>query len=502
LLIRRILTKYHFILNQISGLTNNYPWKDWYNTGGSWTEAFETTTEWQQVNFTLDDFTGTTFTMSFDLGYVTGVTYYIDVENIKVVDQDAEDEVINLLDNGDFEETSITGWGGWGATRELSADGEGYGDTGYALKLTVAAGDLGEVYSVQTNYDLGDSLQDATEYTVSFVAKASQAANIRVQLQNDSYAGDAASFTLTTAWTYYTATITTTTADKHKFVFDTGETEGTYFFDDVVVTDGETGGSSEPTIIEKTDEEKAEIIGDELENWITGMVSHYKSSITAWDVVNEPMLESGEVRDGDISDDELADGEFYWQKYLGKDYAVTAFTLARENGNANDKLFINDYNLESNTTKLEGLIEYVQYIETNGATIDGIGTQMHISYDSDSSMIIDMFQKLANTGKLIKISELDIQLGTSTPTTTLLATQADMYRFVIESYLEYIPEDQQYGITIWGISDNAQEHEYWLPDESPNLWDADYERKHAYMGAANGLAGYDVSEDFTGELIY
>lgn len=32
------------------------------------------------------------------------------------------------------------------------------------------------------------------------------------------------------------------------------------------------------------------------------------------------------------------------------------------------------------------------------------------------------------------------------------------------------------------------------------LWDADYERKVAYKYFADGLAGRDVSEDFTGEL--
>jgi hypothetical protein len=34
------------------------------------------------------------------------------------------------------------------------------------------------------------------------------------------------------------------------------------------------------------------------------------------------------------------------------------------------------------------------------------------------------------------------------------------------------------------------------------LWDKDYKRKHAYKGFADGLAGRDVSADFTGELQY
>ena len=68
-------------------------------------------------------------------------------------------------------------------------------------------------------------------------------------------------------------------------------------------------------------------------------------------------------------------------------------------------------------------------------------------------------------------------------------------------YKEHIPVAQQYGITLWGVSDNEAEHEYWLPEQSPNLWNANYERKHAYKGTADGLAGRDISEDFTGEII-
>jgi GH35 family endo-1,4-beta-xylanase len=216
------------------------------------------------------------------------------------------------------------------------------------------------------------------------------------------------------------------------------------------------------------------------------------------------MKGNGDVRDGsdDYTSGEEPDDYFSWPLYLGKDYAVMAFNLARQNGNAGDKLFINDYNLESNLAKCQGLIDYVTYIEQQGATVDGIGTQMHISSSADKDMITEMFQKLADSGKLIKISELDVRLGTASPTAEQLAAQADMYQYVLDQYREIIPTAQQYGVTIWGISDNEQEHEYWLPDESPNLWDANYERKHAYKGVADGLAGKDVSEDFSGELQY
>ncbi|WP_037317028.1 endo-1,4-beta-xylanase [Salegentibacter sp. Hel_I_6] len=478
-----------------SGLENNYPYKDWYNTGEG-TEAFETTSEWQQVTFTVSDFTDTSFGFFFDLGYVPGVTYYIDVATISVVDPNTGSETVNLISNGDFEGGNLDGWNGYGneSTRAVSAQGEGYGNTGYAMVLTNPA--EAELYSAQQVFALNEPLEEGTEYTYSFYVKADVPATVQVQIQGGTaqYSGP---IDIGTTWTQIERTFTPT-AGNNSFVFDFGLTPATVFIDDVVLTSGEIATGSETVVIEMSDEEKAEIIGDALEHWISGMVTRYKDDVTAWDVVNEPMKEGGSLRDGNVTD--LASDDFYWVKYLGKDYAVTAFKLAREYGNPSDILFINDYNLEASLAKLDGLIEFTQYIESQGATVDGIGTQMHVSLTTSRENIVEMFQKMAATGKQIKVSELDVRLGTASPTTDQLTQQADMYQFIIDSYREYVPSSQQYGITLWNISDNEQEHEFWLPDESPNVWDANYERKPAYKGVADGLAGRDVSEDFTGEL--
>ncbi|WP_029036535.1 endo-1,4-beta-xylanase [Salinimicrobium xinjiangense] len=483
-----------------SGLANNYPWQDWYATGGEYTEAFETTSQWQEVKFTVSDFTGTSFGMSLDLGYLPGVTYYIDVDSFSVVDLDAEAEVVNLIANGDFENGTLDGWGGWGneSTRSVSAAGEGYNST-YAMVLTNPT--EAQLWEAQQVYTLNEPLEQGSEYTVSFYVKADVPATIQFQLQNPDYAADySGGIEVGTNWQQVVRTVTATTADRNKFVFDFGQTAATIHIDDVVLTSGEVAAGSPPVIVEMSDQEKAEVIGAAMEDWITKMVTRYTSEVTAWDVVNEPMREGGSLRDGNVTDP--ASDDFYWVKYLGKDYAVTAFKLARENAEPSDVLFINDYNLEASMAKLDGLIEYVNYIESQGATVDGIGTQMHVSLNTSRENIVEMFQKLAATGKIIKVSELDVRLGTASPTAAQLADQAAMYQFIFDSYREYIPAAQRYGITIWGVSDHEKEHEFWLPNESPNLWDANYQRKHAYKGVADGLAGRDVSEDFTGDLDY
>ncbi|MBE8723333.1 endo-1,4-beta-xylanase [Flavobacterium hungaricum] len=488
-----------------STLNNQYPYKDWYNNGNNG-EAFATTSSWQQVKIKLapSDFkaASTAFQFNLDLGYLPNVTYLIDVNTLAVVDLDAAAGPVNLIANGDFESGNLTGWTGWGnsSTRSISANGEGY-NGGYAMKLTnpTAANN----YSAQQVYTLSAPLTVGQNYTFTCMIKA-EAPGTTVQIQTQNTAGNAADYyggnSVGNTWTPISLTIKPTKQDLTKVIFDFGQYATTYLIDKVVLSSESSGGGpTAPITLEKTDAEKTKIIGDAMTDWISKMMTHYKTSVFAWDVVNEPMKEDGSLRNG--TEGETATDHFSWAKYLGKDYAVTAFKLARQYGNPSDKLFINDYNLESRLDKCDGLIEYVKYIESKGAQVDGIGTQMHIGLTTNKDQIVQMFQKLAASGKLIKISELDIRLGTKTPTVAQQASQAEMYQFVIDSYKKYIPKAQQYGITIWGVSDNAKEHEFWLPDESPNLWDANYVRKHAYKGTADGLAGKDVSLGFSGELV-
>ena len=500
-----------------SGLKNSYPWIKWYPDSEGASEAFETNSTWKQVIFTLnandDEFTENSFKMNFDLGYLPDVTYYIDVDNIKVVDKDAAPVVVNIIKNGNFENGNLDGWGGWGnsSSRAVSAEGEGYGGKGYAMVLTnpTAASN----YQAQQVYTFDTPLEQDVEYSMTFMVKASTTAALQLEIQGEDYNADYyGGISVGTTWTQVEKTLKPTKADRTKFIFDFGETACTLYIDDIVISKKTTtqniARARAATIIEKTDEEKTQIIGAAMADWISNMVSHCKANVHAWDVVNEPMREGGNVRDG--SETSSGNDVFSWVKYLGKDYAVTAFNLARQYGNgSSDKLFINDYNLEVNEAKLNGLIEYANYIESKGAVVDGIGTQMHLSLSGKSDadiatlkgQIDKMFQTLAATGKLIKVSEFDIALGTSSPTDDQYASQAEMYRYVVESYKQYIPEAKQYGITIWGVTDSADDSS-WLPGEKQALWNINYERKQAYKGFADGLAGKDVSEDFSGDLQY
>ena len=82
---------------------------------------------------------------------------------------------------------------------------------------------------------------------------------------------------------------------------------------------------------------------------------------------------------------------FYWTDYLGDiDYVRILESKARKyfkeyGGDPSKlKLFINDFNLESwwdGNQKVKSLVEWIRRWESDGVTkIDGIGTQMHVSY--------------------------------------------------------------------------------------------------------------------------
>ena len=379
------------------------------------------------------------------------------------------------------------------AVASFTAAGEGFNGTGRALKISNAA--------VRTNdYDAQLFLKFPAvvvgeKYELKLNVRSDVAASYSTQAhvtpgayKHWDFFGTVSS---TPTWTTYTKEITVTTdmATSGSVAFNLGKTATNFYFDNITLKKYNPNGGS--TIIEKTADEKKTILTAALDTWIKGIVTASKDHVKAWDVVNEPM------DDGKPNDLKTAAGrttiaadEFFWQDYLGKDYALKAFQLARQYGNASDIHFINDYNLEYSIDKCKGLIAYVKYLEDKGAKIDGIGTQMHIVATSDKAKIVEMFTLLAATGKLIKISELDMgftgNIKTPQVTAEQYAAQAEMYKFVVEKYFEIIPAAQRYGITIWAPQDSPASSS-WRAGEPIGLWTEGLVRKPAYVGVAEGL---------------
>lgn len=466
-----------------------YSYKHWDFFG-----SFKTTSEWvkfeREINIGSD--TENCTTIAFNLGK-TATTYYFDNFTVEKYNEDG---------------------GGGSAPIEK----------GFALKMTNPS--VVNTWEAQAAFDIS-GIENNTEYVLTLAAKGSKPGTLGADLQSTTdYQGNSfGSVALTTEYQEFELKLTTT-AVRNRFILNFGHYDGTIYVDNVKLVkagsntniigngdfengidgwigwgnnssrvlsaDGEGFGGMGGNVIEKTPEEKKQIITNALEDFIKGMMTATKEYVKAWDVVNEPMSDWPDqyaLKTG-IGKAEMADDEFYWQDYMGKDYTVKAIEFARKYGNTNDLLFINDYGLEGGGNKCKGLIAYVEYVESKGATVDGIGTQMHIDINTNKDNIVSMFQLLAATGKLIKISELDIGVGVKTPQATaeMYARQADMYKFVIEKYFEIIPKAQQYGITIWSPLDSPEnEYSFWRRGEPIGIWTEGFVRKPAYKAVTEAL---------------
>ena len=278
-----------------------------------------------------------------------------------------------------------------------------------------------------------------------------------------------------------------------------------------------------------TDEEKKSLLTDAMGKWIDGMMEATNGYVTSWEVVNEAL--SGADKDGDgkydlqsakrgnVSADD-AKNNFYWQDYLGDiDYVRTAVAAARKGfadagGNPEElKLFINDYNLETaydDNKKLKSLIHWIEEWQKDGVTkIDGIGSQMHVSCCMDpveqkkrEDAYVNMLNLMVSTGKLVRISELDMGLedknGNLVNTTDMTEEQHKAmrayYEFIVKKYLEIVPENQQWGICQWCATDSPA-NSGWRAGLPVGLWDLDYYRKHTYGGFAAGLGAPEYWND-------
>ena len=445
--------------------------------------------------------------------------------------------------------------------------GEG-GDGGRCLVLKNASA-LANNYDAQTWYQFDAPLANGQEYKLKFMAKASSDFAPVIFLQSSreggtqQYPGSVS--TIGTTWQEKTFKFTPSDALVDKVAFNFGSLAGEIYIDNITLTaygsdenliansdfedgtitgwTGWTPGKFETIsevgkgyawgqIEEMPDEEKKMVLTNALEDWIKGMMAACKENpnieegesagatlVKAWDVVNEPMSDRypSQLKSAATEGEENAAQSFYWQDYLGKEYAREVVKFARKYGGEDLKLFVNDYNLEAaynNNAKCQGLIDMIAYWEADGVTIiDGIATQMHVSYSlnpeeqaKNEACVVKMFQLLAASGKLVKISELDMGIldesGTEIKTENVTLEQqklmSDYYQFIISKYFEIIPQPQRYGITQWSPADSPV-GSGWRAGLPIGLWNLNYDRKPTYAGFANGLAGKIIEPESTGK---
>ena len=271
--------------------------------------------------------------------------------------------------------------------------------------------------------------------------------------------------------------------------------------------------------VPQTQQERHDTLVYAMDKWIKGMMNACGGKVKAWDLVNEAIGGGGNDGQGNYelqhSDGyksgtwDVGGSAFYWQDHMGDlEYVRQACRLARKYGPEDIKLFINDYNLESDwdgNKKVKSLVNWIKKWEADGVTkIDGIGTQMHISCFEDDNIlksikshITTMFEVIAKSGKLCRVSEMDMgyvrgsnRWGSSIKTNQLTEAEhkkmADFYEWIIKEYFRIIPPEQQWGICQWCTTD-APSNSGWRGGEPVGIWDQNYYRKHVYAGFVRGL---------------
>ena len=274
-------------------------------------------------------------------------------------------------------------------------------------------------------------------------------------------------------------------------------------------------------MVKQTKQEMHDTLVYAMDKWIKGMMEACGGKVKAWDLVNEAIsgggddgwghyvLQHSQNYSANANPDatwDVGGDAFYWQDYMGDlEYVRQACRLARKYGPDDIVLFINDYNLESDwdkNKKIISLIDWIRKWELDGVTrIDGIGTQMHISYYEDyntmaskKNAITKMFTLMKESGKLVRVSEMDMgyvdiygkTLKTSELTETQHQNMAGFYAWIINEYLRIIPPAQQWGICQWCTNDA---NGGWRGGEPVGIWDVDGYRKHVYAGFVSGLSG-------------
>ena len=365
------------------------------------------------------------------------------------------------------------------------------------------------------------------DYAVDVEIKSTKAGNIKMTVQNG-WGGDAESFTgsvlLKEGWTTARFKMTLEQGGNYDFILKPETFNATLDLKSVSVKKIVKMNS-----IPLTPQEKSDTLTWAMNKWVSGMMQATEGKVKAWDLINEAVAGAGNVNGFyplQTANENNPD-DFFWQDYFTPEMygpivekaARDAYAAVEGTNPADLKLFVNDYDLESdrdNNQKVKSLVYWIGVWEKKGqelgynTKIDGIGSQMHISYyenpqtlESKKKGIQNMLKIMAETGKLVRISELDMGYvdaeGNDVTTAQLEKlpidervakekAMAEYYKWIIEQYFAIVPASQQYGICQWCLTDSPASSS-WRGGQPVGLWNLNYQRKPAYGGFAEGLSG-------------
>lgn len=207
-------------------------------------------------------------------------------------------------------------------------------------------------------------------------------------------------------------------------------------------------------------------LSDILRDHIKAVAGHFRGKVYSWDVVNEAVLDDGSPRPS------------LWSA-AGPDYIVKAFRWARQ-ADPGAKLFYNDQGLDSSPAHADAVYRLIRDANAAGAGIDGIGFQMHAWPGRAHGDLRALFQRFADLGLEVHVTEMDVAVDAPASPESLQA-QAQVYADAAKACVAVTACK---AFVMWGFTDK---YTFQSP-KLPLVFDAAYRPKPAYAALSSALS--------------
>lgn len=331
----------------------------------------------------------------------------------------------------------------------------------------------------------GATLGDVTRVSLKCYLEDGKPTSSRLQIENAGVNEKGNPYNEKGSWQEYVFDVTQIKfTDAQKALTEFSLCAGAYgsavtcMIDDVVLTIDHLTG--DPTIIPKTEEEKTEIIGGELNKWVDGITAIAAEDAVDFVIYDEP-----------LSDD---DATFFWADFLGDRYVADVQKRVDAAMTQAPKYFVSQTISMGNGAELDldDLMNRVAALEAKGVKVDGVNLVLFSNYSCDyvaqlnNDRNLEKFMnRLASINKLVRIGNFAVQVfdadGTlvSPSKLTVLERQAvgEYYEKALSLYLSNTGS-RAYGFSLSDVTDGDI---YTAP------WNAGGNRNFIYESLVRGL---------------
>jgi endo-1,4-beta-xylanase len=202
-----------------------------------------------------------------------------------------------------------------------------------------------------------------------------------------------------------------------------------------------------------------------MRNHITTEITHFQSAypgvVDAWDVVNEPFLDSG-ARDPNV-----------YQQVIGDDWIAQAFRAANV-ADPGALLFLNEFNADTPNPRQQAVLALVKHFVAAGVPIDGVGLEMHVGAGGTYPTLAQLEQVMGEYGALglrVDVTELDALRPVPDD-------RGDTQRAADDTVAEACREMTNCtSLTVWGVAD---QYSWRGVEQHADLFNRDFIPKPAY----------------------